>query len=144
MTGRGQSRNSVVYQLAILEEGPVWPCKIGKSGTGDPVERVTSQCQTSWHTLPEIPLVIRTDDSEGIEKLIHGVFDVVGLRIENDGCGKEWFITNPQQIEACYLAINDCLLKLRSNDPNIGSVRAKERTEYCVRVDSSGDTTREL
>jgi hypothetical protein len=123
--GEGPESMYVYYhdsdrKLPVVNGDPVWPCKIGESGTSDPVERVITQCGTSRHTLPEIPLVIKSEDSEGIEKLIHRVFRLAGLWIKNEACSDEWFKTNPQQVEACYAAINDCIVKLRPSEQAIG------------------------
>jgi hypothetical protein len=100
-------------ELATYRKDSVWQCKIGESGTSDPIDRVIAQCGTSRHTLPKIPLVIKSYDSEGIEKLIHRVFRLAGLGIKNDSCGDEWFMTNPQQIDICYESIHDLIQKLR-------------------------------
>ena len=100
-------------KMVVTSGNFAWPCKIGESGTNDPVERVIAQCGTSRHTRPEIPLVIRSEDSEGIEKLMHRVLRLAGLWNKSEGCGDELFTTNPEQIEACYTAIIDCVEKLR-------------------------------
>ena len=95
--------NDSERELANLKGQSTWPCKIGK---GEPI-RVLNQVGTARHTLPIIALVIRSYDAEEMEKLIHLLFERGGLRINNDRCGVEWFMTTPEQVAACYSGIEN-------------------------------------
>lgn len=96
-------------ELANLKGQSTWPCKIGK---GEPI-RVLTQVGTARHTPPIIALVIRSDDAEGMEKLIHGIFRRDGSGIDNEACGREWFMTTPEEVEACYLGIENLATSFR-------------------------------
>jgi hypothetical protein len=98
-------------ELADLKGQSTWPCKIGNAGHA--VERVLNQARTARHSLPVIALVIRSDDAEELERLIHRLFKRARLWIDNDYCGDEWFITNPEQVASCYSAIEDLVRSLR-------------------------------
>ena len=87
-------------ELANFKGHPTWECKIGNAG--EPVSRILSQTKTSRHTLPVIALAIRSDDAEGLERLIHRLLRRAGLWKNNDDCGDEWFMTNPEQVAVCY------------------------------------------
>ncbi len=93
--------NDTERELANLKGQSKWPCKIGK---GEPI-RVLNQVGTARHTLPIIALLIRSDDAEGMEKLTHRIFRRAGSGIDNECCGREWFITTPEEVAACYLEI---------------------------------------
>ncbi len=106
--------NDTERELANLKGQSTWPCKIGK---GEPI-RVLNQVGTARHTLPIIALVIRSYDAEEMEKLIHLLFERAGLRINNDRCGIEWFMTNPEQVAACYSGIENLVTSFRGPLPD--------------------------
>lgn len=87
-------------KVANNEGRSIWECKTGKS-TGDPVDRILNQSKTARHTLPIIALVIRCDDAQGTEKLLHDLFRYAGVWKKNHGCGDEWFVTSPERVAAC-------------------------------------------
>jgi hypothetical protein len=98
-------------ELANFEGHSTWPCKIGNAG--EPVSRILNQTKTARHTLPVFALAIRSDDAEEVERLIHRLFRRAGLWINNDHCGDEWFMTNPEQVAACYLGIENLVTSFR-------------------------------
>ena len=106
-------------KVAKYEGRSVWECKIGKS-TGDPIDRILNQSKTARHTLPIIALAIRCDDAEGTERLLHQFFRYAGVWKKNEGCGEEWFLTNPERVAACYLEIDKLAKTLaeRSESPH--------------------------
>jgi Meiotically Up-regulated Gene 113 (MUG113) protein len=101
--------NDSERELANLKGQSKWPCKIGK---GEPI-RVLNQVGTARHTLPVIALVIRSYDAQEMERLIHLFFERAGLRMNNDRCGVEWFMTNPEQVAACYSGIENLVTSFR-------------------------------
>lgn len=78
-----------------------WECKVGS--TADDVEVRMNQM-----TFPERPrraLVIRTDDCKTLENKIHNRLKEQGKRIP-DAHGKEWFLTNPSEVERIFESIH--------------------------------------
>jgi hypothetical protein len=98
-------------ELANFKGQAAWPCKIGRAG--EPVDRILNQTRTARHSLPVFALAIWSDDARGMEELIHQLLQRAGLSIDNDYCGDEWFMTNPEQIAACYSGIEDLVASLR-------------------------------
>ena len=89
-------------EVAESKGESVWPCKIGRT-EGDPVLRVRSQAATAIPEEPEIALTIRTDAPPDMEKAIHAILTVRGRCKEAPG--KEWFITNPREVEEIHAFI---------------------------------------
>jgi HTH-type transcriptional regulator/antitoxin HipB len=83
-----------VYYFPSDYSPPSWPCKIGRS-KGDPLVRIRAQ-QASMKERPLIPLVIKTDDSILLEAELHCSLT------RCDAFGKEWFMTNPDEVERAY------------------------------------------
>jgi T5orf172 domain len=101
----GQGASSVyVYFLPTYEAQARshrenrWLCKIGRSDQ-DPLLRILSQAGTAIPEKPKIALIIRTDDPSSLEAAIHSI---LRLRSQWSGSspGKEWFQTNPEEIES--------------------------------------------
>ena len=77
----------------------VWRCKIGKADK-NPENRV--KAQTSGVPVPpRIALLLRTDEHIALEKAIHGILTVRGRHLKS-AQGKEWFLTNPEEVEKIY------------------------------------------
>ena len=77
------------YQTDYQKEGyEQWPCKIGFSKQ-NAISRVEQQVITSSPEKPIIGAIIKTNDGYLLE-LFH-------QQIQN-ATGKEWFMTNPQEI----------------------------------------------
>lgn len=90
------------YQrLAEYENNSSWPCKIGHTVQYDPRHRITPQVGTAMPEEPKIGLIIKTDDPSGLEQRIHGILREFKTHIE-DAPGREWFLTNPDQVEEIY------------------------------------------
>ena len=69
----------------------------------DPHERVRQQTDspTGLPESPQIGLIIKTDNAQGIERAIHSILSAKGKHKE-DALGKEWFITSPEEVEEIY------------------------------------------
>ena len=77
----------------------VWRCKIGKADK-NPENRVKSQT-SGVPVPPRIALLLRTDEHVALEKAIHGILTVRGRHLKR-AQGKEWFLTNPEEVEKIY------------------------------------------
>jgi hypothetical protein len=89
--------------VAIQKHQSHWQCKIGMTTT-DPLERILSQTATAAPERPIIGLVIRTDKANALEKAIHAILHLRNRRLD-EVRGTEWFMTNPDEVEALYLQI---------------------------------------
>ena len=95
--GTGKSSVYLCYYpayrcLAEYEGKEFWACKIGS---------VETQAPTEMPEPPEIRLILRTDDPENLEQLLHNILTFRGKRIA-DAPGKEWFMTSPSEVENIY------------------------------------------
>ena len=80
-----------------------FPCKIGR--TKDmPLNRIFSQCGTNMPEYPRIALVIKCDNSQLLENAMHSILKVKNRQIDLSP-GKEWFMTNPEEIESFYRCV---------------------------------------
>ena len=98
----GKGKNSVylwyypAYRyLAEYEGKEFWACKISS---------VETQVPTEMPELPEIRLILRTDDPENLEQILHNILMFRGKQIA-DAPGKEWFMTSPSGVEDIYKMI---------------------------------------
>ena len=79
----------------------VWACKIGRT-KGIPDGRIVSQgAGTAFSDVPNIGLVLKTDDSQTLEAMIHAALRGAGRHISNFR-GTEWFRTNPNEVKTLY------------------------------------------
>ena len=78
--------------LAEYEGKEFWACKIGS---------VETQAAMEMPEPPEIRLILRTDDPENLEQLLHNILTFRGKQIA-DVPGKEWFMTSPSEVENIY------------------------------------------
>ena len=102
-------------KLALLEGKDRWECKIGFSSS-DPVQRIQDQgIQTSISREPIIGLLVRTPNGYYTEALLHK--RLYQYKVISDGCGDEWFMTSPIEIED--ILVNDILPK------------SKDLVKYC-------------
>ncbi len=88
-------------EFAKLKNQDFWACKIGETKKSV-AERILEQnIKTSFSYYPVVGLVIKTNDSEFLEKTIHAA-----LRSSEkeplDCPGSEWFLTSPEIIERWY------------------------------------------
>ena len=104
------SGNEAVYlyfnpndkELANLKGKDVWECKVGMTQTLPVEARIFSQgVKTALSKMPEIALVIKTNNAPLLERAIHTALRQLEL-VAPDSLGTEWFITNPQKIESWY------------------------------------------
>ena len=98
--GKGKSSVYLFYYsayrcLAEYEGKEFWACKIGS---------VETQVPSEMPEPPEIPFVLRTDDAENLEQLLHNILRFRGKQIA-DAPGKEWFMTSPSEVEDIYKMI---------------------------------------
>jgi hypothetical protein len=76
-----------------------WPIKVGMTTTSVAVRMAAHR--TALPEAPELALVVRSENSALLEKVVHGVLTLRGLRSDESG-GSEWFITNPRELAAIY------------------------------------------
>lgn len=81
------------YGFPSQKAGDAWPCKIGRSKR-NPIWRIIDQ-QASMQERPEIWLMIKTDNSRHVERLLH--IALADRRLPT--FGREWFSTSPDAIE---------------------------------------------
>ena len=95
--GKGKSSVYLCYYptyryLAEYEGKEFWACKISS---------VETQVPTEMPEPPEIRLILRTDNPENLEQLLHNILTFRGKQIANTP-GKEWFMTSPSEVEDIY------------------------------------------
>ena len=78
----------------------LWRCKIGETHDQDTATRVKQQIGVSPEK-PIIALIIGTDDSRRLEKMIKDILKFWGRQIK-DAQGTEWFMTSPVEVESIY------------------------------------------
>lgn len=93
-------------ELAELKGMDTYRCKVGKFNNDDPLSRVWKQLGTSTCEYPQVALVINTDNPEKMEKALHIMLDLMGRHL-TDTPGNEWFLTNPEEVEAIYKSLMD-------------------------------------
>jgi hypothetical protein len=92
------------FKAAKRSKKAIWLCKIGRT-KGTPSGRTLSVARTAHSGTPIVPLTFQTDDSRKLESLIHAALTYAG-RHELGALGKEWFRTNPTEIETIYRELN--------------------------------------
>ena len=99
-------------KLAKYEGRDWWPCKVGFTA-GNLTTRILAQGPlTSMSRLPNVGLVIRTDDGHALERALHYALDESGARIA-EALGSEWFDTSPVRVKAWYEKYLDAVKMLR-------------------------------
>lgn len=83
----------------------IWECKVGMTESSVN-SRVKSQSTTNIYESPEIGLIIQTNTPRELEKVIHGILEMKGRRVETSGNGKEWFMTSPTEVAGIYTILN--------------------------------------
>lgn len=102
--------NSIYYIKYIDDshETPIYACNIG-STRGDVKERVSQQIGQQLPEKTRIALVIRTDDCDSLETEIHDELKRRRKWLETafeNVVGKEWFLTNPTEVEGIVKCIH--------------------------------------
>ena len=78
----------------------LWRCKIGETHDQDTATRVKQQIGVSPEK-PVIALIIRTDNSRRLEKMIKDILKFWNRQVK-DAQGTEWFMTSPAEVESIY------------------------------------------
>ena len=86
-----------------------WPIKIGMTATGSVAARLDAH-RTALPEAPVLAVRLRVDNASTVERVIHGVLALRGLRSDQAG-GSEWYVTNPAEIESIYRFISDGALE---------------------------------
>lgn len=94
-------------EYANLKGKIKWEIKIGCTRS---LHRVRELAATSAAEYPVIPLLIRCEEEKKMERAIHAWLDLAGRRRTRDhGPGREFFVTNPDEIEQIYLSLTSLL-----------------------------------
>jgi hypothetical protein len=112
-------------KLAEHEGRDTWECKIGYSTKEEAQERILSQgCRTALSHVPILGLLIRTQDGDALEKILHASLRILARDVE-DSPGTEWFMTSPAHIEAWFGGYQTALDRLKGGekqpDPSNGT-----------------------
>ncbi len=86
-----------------------YPCKVGKTEKKNPDKRVYEDVRNGiYEDDPTIALLLRVDNEENFEKIIHEILKHRGKHI-NDGSkkGQEWFRTTPEDVFEIYNHISE-------------------------------------
>lgn len=81
----------------------LWECKIGETHEQDTPTRVRQQIGVPPEQ-PVIALILKTDDSQRLENMIHEILKFWDREIP-EAQGKEWFLTFPDEVEHIYQEI---------------------------------------
>ncbi len=88
-------------ELAKYRGESSWPCKIGCTH-GRVIDRIYKQgIKTAFPEEPIVGLVIKTDDCDSLERLIHSSLKMAGVQIFGFG-GTEWFKISPSALQRFY------------------------------------------
>ncbi len=89
--------------LAELRGESEYRCKLGMTSQG--VEkRFSTSTKTEEPENRRIALVIYTDHPSDLEKMLHSALKISGKAL-SDTPGREWFLTNPDEVESIYNAV---------------------------------------
>ena len=78
----------------------LWRCKIGETHDQDTETRVKQQIGV-FPEKPIIALIIETDNSRRLEKMIKDILKFWNRQVR-DARGTEWFMTSPNEVEYIY------------------------------------------
>jgi hypothetical protein len=92
------------FKAAKRSKKTIWLCKIGRTKNTSS-GRTLAVAKTAHSRVPIVPLVFQTDDSKKLENLIHVTLAYAG-RHDMGALGKEWFRTNPTEVEMIYRELN--------------------------------------
>ena len=88
------------YRAAAEAAGQTrWPVKVGMTTTSVGVRMAAHR--TALPEGPVLTLVVRTDNAAILERVIHGILTLRGLRSDESG-GSEWFMTNAEELRAIH------------------------------------------
>jgi len=101
-------------KLAIAESRNVWECKVGRTSSSSVTLRLISQgVSTALSRPPVLGLVIRTDESSLLEKVLHDSLRIA-MSDYDDAIGREWFMTSPGAIESWYIKFLQAIDQLKT------------------------------
>lgn len=108
-----------------------WLMKV--STTSDSLENLMAHHRGMLPEVPAVAIVVRTDDADLLQRLVHLVLDMRGRRSTSGG-GNDWFVTNGEEISAIYSFANgDSMPTLPAGrsyeDAPVHSFEAPEATE---------------
>lgn len=83
---------------------PHWLCNIGRT-ENEVTARVSQQIGDQLPEIPQIALIICTEDCRTLENRIHNALKKEGRQIAN-AIGTEWFLTSPSEVKAIYRELN--------------------------------------
>jgi hypothetical protein len=99
-------------ELARYKGQKVWECKIGKTESSDPIQRIMAQgARIARSRPPVVALVLLTDDCSALERALHASLRLLDSQVDCEG--QEWFTTNPTNVERWYLKFQESLTTLR-------------------------------
>ena len=91
-----------LYRKRAESQGETtWECKVGSTANNVGVR----MNQMTFPERPRMALVIRTNDCKTLEDKIHDRLKEQGKHIP-DAHGKEWFLTNPSEVERIFESIH--------------------------------------
>lgn len=106
-------------RLAELEGRDVWECKIGRTSSSDAISRILGQgIRTALSHVPTVGLVLRTDDSAALEKVLHSSLRLIEAEVP-ESPGVEWFITSPARVEAWFAIFQNALVAIGRSSSNL-------------------------
>ena len=79
----------------------LWRCKIGETHDQNTATRVKQQIRVSPEE-PIIALIIKTDNSKRLEKMIKDLLKFWDRQVLKNVQGTEWFMTSPAEVESIY------------------------------------------
>lgn len=93
--GKG-SQSVYAWYFPKFKDASLFPMKIGRSDVSVP-ERVQDSVGYAPEP-PKIALIFQTDYSVQYEKILHAILTIQHRRVKN-AVGKEWFETNPEELQ---------------------------------------------
>ena len=88
------------FRMAAESKGETrWPVKIGMTTTS--VQQRVASHQTALPEIPEMAILIRSDNAALLERVIHGILTMRGRRMD-ESAGSEWFSTNEIELIDIY------------------------------------------
>ena len=85
--------------IAIRDRKWYWKCNIGRTAN-DPFDRIKEQTRSAAEN-PIIPLLIRTDDEQTLERHIHDTLKARGRHLQNTNTNED-FLTCPSEVARIF------------------------------------------
>lgn len=101
------------FELAQLKQLEVWPCKVGMTTVLPVTSRILAQgVKTAFARAPAIGLIVLTDNAYRLEQALHHALHIAGAECP-ESLGTEWFMTNPDKVQAWCENFSESLRSLR-------------------------------